>query len=326
MASNTDPAVGSPISEKKKTMSFGQLMHVYDHDDEGTGAISKDTVQTVLASVQSNFPTAMSGHVFCFQLADILSHAGFTNHNVLLGTSFCGDDVNRDFENELMSKFGDNTQHTFGGLAGYCFSGTSAMADLLHHIPQNGGHAVLVFGPHVGIDYDGVVGKVNRRGHNSGSGSCCATAAAAAMYAKMVKSGERQPHKTCVSADGSDDVDDLILDIQHKYVENQVLKYVDRLEAAADEAIELPNILYDSQNELMNKLLAKTLSQLPSSNTKIAVIGGIQVNTPDGTGEYFVPKRFDLIDSTGKVIEDMLQELHTHTSAQTVATANTPGW
>jgi hypothetical protein len=305
MAPNTptDAETGMP---KKKGMSFGTLMHVYDHDDEGTAKISKEAVCTVVSAVQSKFPNALSAHVLAFQLKDILSHSGFTEANTLLGTSFCYDDVNRDLEDELRACFGNNL--SLSGLAGFCFGGVAAVADMMKHVPS-GGHALLIYGPHVGVDFDGVVGKVNRRGHE-GSGVCCAPASAAAVYAAQVQAGERQAGDPSTSN---------ILDMQQTFVQAEVLKHATRLQGAPDAAVELPHCLYDCQTALMNQLIAKTASQLKPGQ-KLAVIGGVQVNTPEGTAEYFLPKRFELMNHTGQVEEDMLEELHNS------STMNTPGW
>jgi len=306
MAPNSN---GSEATGIKKGMSFGTLMHVYDHDDEGTAKISKETVSEVMKTVQHKFEKALGSHVLAFQLKDILSHSGFTEHNTMLGTSFCCDDVNRDLEDELRNVFGNN--HSMGGLAGFCFGGVTSMADMLHHIPEHG-HCVLVYGPHIGVDFDGVVGKVNRRGHLHGSGVCCASAHAAAQYAQMVRCGERQPCDDAVPGDHS------ILGAQQAWVEKQVLKHAERLAQADDPAVELPHALFECQNDLVNQLVQRTVSQM-KPGTKLAVVGGIQINTPEGTAEYFLPKRFDLLDHNGAVVEDMLEDLHN-------SIANTPGW
>ena len=302
MAPNTDQTSSS--ESMKKELSFATLMHVYDHDDEGTSKISKESVGVVLQQVKRKFPKALSGHILAFQLKDLLAHKGFTSKATMLGTSFCCDDVNRELEDELRAAFGNN--HSLSGLAGFCFGGATAVADMLHHIPV-GGNCVLVYGPHVGVDWDGVVGKVNRRGH-AGSGACCGSAVAAAEYAKLVLAGERQEA----------DAPDSILDAQQTWVEKEVLKHAARLQQADDPAVELPHAMFDCQNELINSIVAKAISEL-KEGCKLALVGGVQINTPEGTPEYFLPKRFELINHDGKVVEDMLEELHN-------SIANTATW
>lgn len=302
MAPNTE----EPLSTlgMKKELSFGTLMHVYDHDDEGTSKISRETVTVVMKQVKKKFPQALSGHILAFQLKDILAHSGFTSSTTMLGTSFCCDDVNRELEDELRASFGNN--HSMSGLAGFCFGGATAVADMLHHIPVHG-NAILVYGPHVGVDYDGVVGKVNRRGHD-GSGACCASAVSAAEYARLVLAGERQEA----------DAPTTMLDAQQTWVEKEVCKHASRLHNSDDPSVELPHCLLDCQTELIDAIIAKAVSQL-KEGCKLALVGGIQINTPEGTSEYFEPKRFILLNHKGELVEDMLEEFHN-------SFANTAGW
>ena len=42
------------------------------------------------------------------------------------------------------------------------------------------------------------------------------------------------------------------------------------------------------------------------SDGYIALLGGIQINTPDGVSDFFLPLSFDLRDSKGVVQKDLL--------------------
>ena len=304
-----------PNSEKPKAIdlpknqSFGALMHVYDQDDKGEhNQISKDAVQAVQTNVKQLFPKALNAHVLAFQLGDTLSHFGFTNHNTLLATCFCCDDANRDLEAELVQVF--ESHHALTGLAGFCFGGSAAVADMLHHIPLNG-HGLIVYGPHIGIDWDGRLGKVNRRGHPHGSGISCGPAHAAAASSSIQKD-DFDPNKPV----------DCILNAQQRILEKQLYPYKDRIAAKAGDdcqaALELQHVLYECQTKVVNDILDQTLSQL-QSNQKLAVVGGIQVNTPEGTAEYFLPLRYQVYSMDGEPVVDHLQELHN-------SIVNTAGW
>ena len=65
------------------------------------------------------------------------------------------------------------------------YKSTSAMAS---HIPD-GGHCLVVYGPHVGVDSTGAVGTVERVGRANG-GACCGSAIAAAGYVESAYLGE----------------------------------------------------------------------------------------------------------------------------------------
>jgi hypothetical protein len=38
---------------------------------------------------------------------------------------------------------------------------------------------------------------------------------------------------------------------------------------------------------------------------KIAVVGGIQINTPPGQSDYYLPLSFEVYDNKGKKLEDL---------------------
>lgn len=150
---------------------------------------------------------------------------------------------------------------------------------------------------HIGVDYDGVFGKINRKGHY-GSGACCNVAVASMHYVKAVRAGE-QIH----SPDPSDPIDG-----QQVFVDNALLKEAQRLEDAPNPDVELPHILFDCADNLMGRIIAKCEKDIPTG-TKIALLGGIQINAGEGLPDYFLPKKFQLLDSKGKVLENLLPSL-----------------
>jgi hypothetical protein len=241
-----------------------------------------------------HFPGIITSHQLARSLDVILSKQGFEKEKTLLGTSLCCDEVCRDMEDELKEVYGQN--FSFGGIAGFPFGGCTAFGAMCHHIPLDGS-CVIVYGSHVGIDFDGVIGKVNRKGHH-GSGACCNTAVASLAYIKAVKEGI-----TIHSPDPSDPID-----AQQVFVDSAMLKHSDRLFNAENENIELPHAINDCQTDLLKRIMDKCIKDIPDG-TKVAIIGGVQVNTPEGTPDYFLPKRFDLCNSNGELVEDLLQSL-----------------
>jgi hypothetical protein len=286
----------------KKELSYGTLMQVaFDDDDEGTDHISKDGVIHVMSKVESTFPGAFTTHQLSNQLACLLSQYGYTKKTTLLGTSFCCDEVNRGLEDELRQNFDDN--FSIGGLCGFPFGGLTSFGTMVHHMPQDGS-LVIVYAPHVGIDWDANVGKTNRRGH-LGSGACCGPAQAAMHYVRMVRSGEREEA----------DVPDSILDAQQIWIQKSLLKYGDQLERAEVPNVELMHALLDCQTKLIDDIIQKGCREL-KPNSKIALVGGIQINTPEGTADYFLPKRFDLVNHKGEITTSLLsllqKDVHNH--------------
>jgi hypothetical protein len=241
----------------------------------------------------------MPNDMFLDNLTHTLKERGFGKNNTLVATSLCCDEVNRELEKGLKKTFGDN--FSMGGLAGFAFGGVTSFCAMAHHIPTNG-NCLVIFGPHVGVDADGVVGKVNRRGR-AHSGACCGSAAAAASYVSSVRKGVSK-----VSDNPTDP-----LDAQQTYVGNMLLPYGTRLALAIDPAVELPISLYDAQKALIDKIVSKGCGEV-GGDGKIALLGGIQINTPPGTPDYFLPMSFELLDNKGNKLANMIGTLRMNRS------------
>ena len=192
----------------------------------------------------------------------------------MVATSLCCDEVNRTLERGLAGLYG----HYFalGGLAGVPFGGVTAFGAMAAHIPD-GGSCLVVYGPHIGVDAQGNVGTVDRRGR-AGGGSCCGSAAAAASYVKGVIQGGNKP--LCAPTEA--------FDAHHFFVGNLLLPYGERIHQAPIPMAELPYALFDAQTELIQKIVAKG-SGKEVGDGKIALLGGIQINTPAGMSDYFLP-------------------------------------
>jgi len=266
----------------------------FAHEDEGTAISSPSSVKDVMSRAKTTFPGVVTAHQLGRSLKVILSPLGIGSNSTLLATSFSGDEVNRDVEDELRAIYGQN--FNLGGIGGFPFGGLTAFGSLAHHVPENG-TCLIVYGPHVGIDFDGVVGKVNRRGHH-GSGACCNTALASLAYVKAVRSGEK-----IHSPDPSDPID-----AQQVFVDSALLEHGERLEKAENPNVELPHAMFDCIEAFFKRLMDKCARDFPD-NVTIVMLGGIIVNTPEGTPEYFLPKKFDICDSNGEVMQSLLGAL-----------------
>lgn len=266
------------------------------HEDEGTAYSSPASVISVMENAKTHFPGILTTRQLSRSLACILDETkGFSSvEETLLATSLSCDEVCRDMEDELKAIYGQN--FSFGGIAGFPFGGCTAFGGMCHHIPKDGS-CLIVYASHTGIDFDGVVGKVNRRGHH-GSGTCCVASTASLAYVKAVNEG-----RVIHSPDPSDPID-----AQQVFVDSAVMKHSDRLLNSTNPEVELPHVIYECQKELMERIIAKCVDDIPEG-TSLAILGGVQVNTPVGTPDYFLPKTFNLCDSNGEVVEDLLDEL-----------------
>ena len=106
-----------------------------------------------------------------------LARVGFRPSNCLAVVAVCRD--------ELMARTDESVARTWGrpfqagSLAALVFLGRTGMQAALGHVPgEDGRHRFVVFClPHIGIDEDGTVGRVQRRGMHRATSACGALAA-----------------------------------------------------------------------------------------------------------------------------------------------------
>lgn len=244
----------------------------------------------VIAKINEVYPGAVRSADLAAKIQSVLTQNGYKDSTTLVATSLCCDEVNRELEQDITSIY--NYNFSMGGLAGFAFGGVTSFGAMAHHIPDNGS-CLVVYGPHVGIDRNGNVGKLNRRGRK-GNGACCGSAAAACAYVTSVHGGAKKQE---VPTDA--------LDAQQSFVGDMLLPQAARIVESSDADVELPLALFDVQDELMKKIVDNGCGEVAGEGM-IALLGGIQINTPLGTSEYFLPKVFELRNNKGEKVKDLI--------------------
>lgn len=150
-------------------------------------------------------------------------------------------------------------------------------------------------GPHVGVSSTGDVGTTERRGRENG-GACCGSAVAAKGHVTSVYRGEAEEAKEA-SMDP--------IDQQQAYVNLLLQPYAEQLEKSPEPMVELPLSLYDAQKKLIERIVEKGSANV-GGNGKIALVGGIQINTPPDESDYFLPLDFKLMDNKNNTIADLM--------------------
>lgn len=253
----------------------------------------KSTPAPIVKSLKQSFPKAVTNQEIISKVKVALEKYGY-GKNSLVATSLCADEVNRVLEKDLSKVYGDN--FSMGGLAGFPFGGVTSFGAMASHIPD-GGSCLVVFGPHVGVDSTGKVGTVERRGRGNG-GACCGSAVAACGYVSSVHAGEVSKHGPPTDP----------IDAQQNFVGNMLLPYAAYLEQASNKMAELPYALFDAQKKMMHRIIQAGAGCV-GGDGKISVLGGIQINTPDGVPDYFLPLSFEVFDNKGTKMEDLSSAL-----------------
>lgn len=210
-----------------------------------------------MKSIAKAFPYAVTNAELAKRVIGRLQPYGYGS-NTLYSTSLCSDEVNRPLEETLYTLFGEH--FNMGGLAGFPFAGVTGFGAMASHIPD-GGSCLVVYGPHVGVNKEGAVGTVNRRGKGK-SGTCCGSAVAASKYVQAVYEGKAEP--VGPPADASD--------AQQNYVATSLLPYAERIFTASDPMAELPYAIFQPIDEMMLKIIKKGASKVPGDG-KIALLG-----------------------------------------------------
>ena len=116
-----------------------------------------------------------------------LRRVGFNRHNALALTSLCRDELMTDTWEAITRTWGPPFR--LGALGGLSFVGRTGMQAALGHVPgEDGRHRFIAFVlPHIGVDLDGRLGRVQRRGMMRESSACGALVG----FRKQLLDGER---------------------------------------------------------------------------------------------------------------------------------------
>lgn len=204
-----------------------------------------------------------------------------------MATSFCPDEINSKPQKSLASRLqtlllgNQNGAFGLGGLGGLPFVGITGMKAFLSHAPRRG-KVVIVFGPHVGITENGVVGKVERLGQTGSTTSC---GAALGAY-QAIQSGNGKKRLT-VSSDFQEDF--IITKLRSKLL--LVPREGDN--AAVHVTTQLLGIIVDMLMEELNASWKD--AEFWERIEEVVLVGGIVLNrgtTSKGTPQedYFQPQ------------------------------------
>lgn len=239
--------------------------------------------------ILSAFPKALKNVDLVSKVSSALKKYDY-GKSTLLATSLCCDELSRELENDFAGTYGYDF-FSMGGLSGFPFAGQTGFGAMAGHIPD-GGSCLIVYGSHVGIDDDGVIGQATRPG-KAKSDACCGSANAAAATLAKIRAGEMQFSDLSFSAS----------EHQQQYVVTTMLPHADRLAKAEDPAVELPFAIFDQQKEMMDEIVGNGASAVPG---KITLLGGIQINTHSGTSDYYLPLSFEVRDNKNDLVADLL--------------------
>lgn len=249
------------------------------------------------------FPGAMKSSGVTSTVSSVLKKRGYQPSSTLLGSSLCSDEINYKPEalvNQMQKKLSNGELggvFNMGGLGGIPFAGTTGFSAFVSHCPGNG-KIVFLYGPHVGISEDGVVGKVKRIGVEKESTSCGA-AVGALKAIELQYQAKPKTNQTMVDAPvpkGFDFQQDFIVDnLRTKLGDLATLEAQGGDQTLAFTTSKVYSII---QEVVLAEIRKKTKDPtFWSKVTEVAIVGGIVINRDPNAGEdYFQPLSFKGFD------------------------------
>jgi len=223
--------------------------------------------------IKTHYPQALSETAFRDHIFQFLEkeHCGDVSR-VLLGISQCADDVNavhdadvtlvrRHFSSKLLGPF------EMGGLAGMPYAGLTGMLTIAHHIPD-GGSALIVYGPHIGITDQGELGKLLRPGQHRESPACGSLTLAVQHLASFP---DYQPVH-------DDD------DAEQRMLERRLLPYREQILGAAHPLKAATDIVYILIHDLILRYASAQEREFRCQF--LALAGGVSINTGPQYEDY----------------------------------------
>ncbi len=223
--------------------------------------------------VLKNYPDALDTRDTSIRYLGLLQNGHDIDiSKMLMATSLCSDDINipsTSFFSVVLGPF------FLGGLGGLPYGGLTGLTAFAHHIPDNG-TAFIFYGPHIGVTLENEVGKMYRP-RQENAGACCGA---------LMLALERFKDDSYVPKIKTEDY-------QQTYLES--LLFPRKEEIVNDKSPQRK--ITECTFELIDKMLHESLREVKSEFNvdKIALLGGIVINTDFGIDDYFSVRNFEVI-------------------------------
>mmetsp|Transcript_164271 Transcript_164271/g.315583 ORF Transcript_164271/g.315583 Transcript_164271/m.315583 type:complete len:696 (-) Transcript_164271:93-2180(-) len=256
-------------------------------------------------ALHKHFPGALPGEAVNNRIKSLLQlpEYGFTTENTLVGYSLCPDEINYE-PGCLVDLMKESWGHMFplGGISGAPFVGVTGFGAFSHHVPDDG-NIIIIFGPHVAVSAEGLIGKTLREGQHHLSTACGAVIGA---------------YNACSAAAGNDTTagDEYNpVDMQMGWIKSQIEAHLDLVSAQPNPMAALAYQAYEMVKANMEQIV-----NLEFGSGKLVLIGGIQINMPHPFQEHFLPLSFE-VRQKGEPSQNLLPRFDCDFSEEVVSFA-----
>ena len=209
------------------------------------------------AAIKREFPGAIAEDRFVASTRERLAPLGFDAENTIACVGVCRDELARPLIGDIGDAWGE--AFNFSSLAGLLTLGRTGFAAARSHAPHFDGRERFVFitTPHVGIDGDGTLGRVQRRGQPAPTPACGALIALADELHAGALSTELDP----------DDI------------EQSLLRR--RLDGLLEPNATVGQITHIARRAILQDL-EHMIAGVDMTYVDYAVFSGVQIHTPEG--------------------------------------------
>jgi len=224
--------------------------------------------------VQGYFPNAIDAKDTSIKYLGLLQNEHQIDvSKVLMATSVCSDDINvpsTTFFNVLFGPF------IMGGLGGLPFAGETGMTAFAHHIPDEG-TAFIFYGPHIGVTIDGDLGKMYRPRQDKPGNSC------GALMLALQRFQDDSSYQPIFNEN----------DYQQMKLEESLSKRKEEFLNAENPQKRITEITFELIDQKIHDYIEHTKGEFHAD--RVALLGGIIINTDYGLDDYFDARNFEII-------------------------------
>jgi len=223
--------------------------------------------------VLDNYPDALDARDTSIRYLGLLQNGHDIDiSKMLMATSLCSDDINipsTSFFSVVLGPF------FLGGLGGLPFAGLTGLTAFAHHVPDDG-TAFIFYGPHIGVTLESELGRMYRPRQQK-AGACCG----ALMLA--LERFQNEEYKPEIMEN----------DYQQTFLESMLFSKRDEIVHDEHPEKKITEVAYERIDEMLHNYL-KNMKEAFKVD-KIALLGGIVINTDFGIDDYFSVRNFETI-------------------------------
>jgi hypothetical protein len=227
--------------------------------------------------IKKTFPNALPGdEILDKYFKTMVDDYQINPDKTLFATSICSDDANfsADFSKILSRPF------VMGGLGGLPYTGITGMVAYAHHIPDNG-NAFIFYGPHIGFNGTGEIGRMRRPGQSHDTNSCGALMLA---LDRLITEDHEEVYVPLSSE----------LDFQQTMLERSMMPFKHTIVHSENPKLEITLHTYNVIDKMLKKFISIAKNEFHCE--KIILLGGIIINTDPELPDYLDVKNFEVLN------------------------------